>query len=405
MSNQLPKGWKEDIISNLSIEVSSGGTPNRSISDYYKGNIPWVKTGEVQDCVIYNTEEHISELALKNSAAKIFPKGTLLVAMYGATASKLALLSIEAATNQACCGIQIDKEKTYSKYLYYFLLHEREALISLTSGAGQQNLNVGKIKNYKITYPEDKNEQKYIVDTLDTVAEAIRLRKDTIEKTKELIPAIFSDMFGDPIKNEKGFKVSSLGNENICRLQYGYTGTAISDGDIRYIRITDIDKDGYISNANIAYLNYDSSMSDCVLKKKDLVVARTGATYAKTLLYKEESEAVFASFLIKIIFEANAIIPEFYWAYTQTQSYWHQANSLVSGVAQPQFNGGALKQIKILLPPLSLQEEFARKVEEINQYLEVQKAELSYFEELFQSLLQDAFTGKLTWNFQRGEKK
>ena len=80
MTNPLPQGWKEDRIDNLSYKILSGGTPNRSISSYYGGNIPWVKTGEVQDCVIYDTEEKITEEGLKNSSAKVFPKGTLLVA-------------------------------------------------------------------------------------------------------------------------------------------------------------------------------------------------------------------------------------------------------------------------------------------------------------------------------------
>lgn len=384
MSNQLPKGWKEDKLGNHSV-ILRGSTITKSQVTH--GEYPVVAGGK--------------EAAYYHNA---YNREAPIITVSGSGASAGYVNFWENPIFASDCSTIAEKDVNI-KYLYYFLKNKQQEILDKQVGVAIPHVSPKDIIPLILTYPEDKDEQRYIVDTLDTVAEAIRLRKDTIEKTKELIPAIFSDMFGDPIKNEKGFKVSSLGNENICRLQYGYTGTAISDGDIRYIRITDIDKDGYISNANIAYLNYDSSMSDCVLKKKDLVVARTGATYAKTLLYKEESEAVFASFLIKIIFEANAIIPEFYWAYTQTQSYWHQANSLVSGVAQPQFNGGALKQIKILLPPLPLQQEFARKVEEINKYLEAQKAELGYFEELFQSLLQDAFIGKLTWNFPRGEKK
>ena len=86
-----------------------------------------------------------------------------------------------------------------------------------------------------------------------------------------------------------------------------------------------------------------------------------------------------------------------------TDSYWQQANRLVSGVAQPQFNGSALKQILLMLPPWSLQEEFAKKVEQINKYIVAQQEELEHFETLFQSLLQEAFTGVLTWKYPRKE--
>ena len=403
MTNPLPQGWKEDRIDNLSYKILSGGTPNRSISSYYGGNIPWVKTGEVQDCVIYDTEEKITEEGLKNSSAKVFPKGTLLVALYGATAAKLAILAIDAATNQACCGIQVDESKILMKYIYYYLLDQRSNLLALTSGAGQQNLNVGKIKNYYISYPTDKDEQDYIVKTLDAVAEMIRLRKETIQLTKDLIPAIFQEMFGDPITNPKGWEITTLGNPDVCTLQYGYTATAQDSGDTRYIRITDIGKDGYIDNGNKAWLNYDNKMEDYKLYHKDILVARTGASYGKTLLYNNDTDAIFASFLIRIIFNKKKIIPEFYWAYSLTDSYWQQANRLVSGVAQPQFNGSALKQILLMLPPWPLQEKFAKKDEQINKYIVAQQEELEHFETLFQSLLQEAFTGILTWKYPRKE--
>jgi len=86
-------------------DTSSGGTPNRSNHDYYGGNIPWLKSGELNDSIITDSEEFITEKGLKNSSAKVFPKGTLLVAMYGATAGKAGILNMDAATNQAVCAI------------------------------------------------------------------------------------------------------------------------------------------------------------------------------------------------------------------------------------------------------------------------------------------------------------
>src|SRR4051812_32859977 len=99
-------------------KTTSGGTPSRKNPDYFKGNIPWVKSGELESNVIVETEEKISEEAIKNSSAKLFPKGTLLIALYGATIGKLARLGIDAATNQAVCGI-FENEEHDHQYLYW----------------------------------------------------------------------------------------------------------------------------------------------------------------------------------------------------------------------------------------------------------------------------------------------
>ena len=104
LNAKLPKDWKIKILGEICL-TTSGGTPSRGNKSYYNGIIPWVKSGELNKGVIYDTDEKITEEAIKNSSAKIFPKGTLLIALYGATIGKLAFLGVDAATNQAVCGI------------------------------------------------------------------------------------------------------------------------------------------------------------------------------------------------------------------------------------------------------------------------------------------------------------
>ncbi|WP_161629762.1 MULTISPECIES: restriction endonuclease subunit S [Rhodonellum] len=131
------------------LKTTSGGTPSRSNSNYYTGSIPWVKSGELNQNTILETEEHISEEAVKNSSAKIFPKGTLLIALYGATIGKLAFLGINAATNQAVCGI-FKNEGIESKFLYYFLFHNRRKLVEKGAGGAQPNISQTILKNLPI---------------------------------------------------------------------------------------------------------------------------------------------------------------------------------------------------------------------------------------------------------------
>ena len=117
--NGLPKGWKRTKLIE-ECQTSSGGTPSRSKSEYYiNGTIPWIKTGELQDNILINTEEYITEDAVKHSSAKIFPKGTLLMAMYGVNIGKLGISEIEATCNQACC-VFIPKQIDYKYYLYHY---------------------------------------------------------------------------------------------------------------------------------------------------------------------------------------------------------------------------------------------------------------------------------------------
>lgn len=162
---KLPKGWEIKKLGEV-CETTSGGTPNRGNLKYYGGNIPWVKSGELNRGLILDTEEKITEEAIKNSSAKIFPQGTLLIALYGATIGKLAFLGIDAATNQAVCGI-FKNENIVSNYLYYFLLFSKPHLVKQGIGGAQPNISQGILKNLEIPLPSLK-EQQLIVSELES---------------------------------------------------------------------------------------------------------------------------------------------------------------------------------------------------------------------------------------------
>lgn len=133
-------------------ETSSGGTPQRGVLKYYGGNIPWIKSGELPDGLITQVEEFITEEGLAKSSAKIFPSGTLLIAMYGATVGRLGILGMAAATNQAVCAItpssEIDQE-----YLFFWLLTIRNELIEASFGGAQPNISQTVIRDIEIPLP------------------------------------------------------------------------------------------------------------------------------------------------------------------------------------------------------------------------------------------------------------
>jgi type I restriction enzyme M protein len=145
----------------------------------------------------------------------------------------------------------------------------------------------------------------------------------------------------------------SLGN--VATFEYGHTAIAKDSGDVRYIRITDIDESGRLRPNNAKFIPLDKEAKSCLARKGDILVARIGATAGKTLLFESNEPAVFASYLIRVRLDPQKVMPEFYWCFTKSKQYWQQREQLVSGGGQPQLNANALKQLEIPLPPLKEQ--------------------------------------------------
>ncbi len=168
----------------------AGGTPSRSNKDYYNnGTIPWLKTGDLTDGLIKRVEEYITDEALKNSSAHINPKGSVLIAMYGATIGKLGLLEFPCATNQACCACDVNTLICDRWYLFYFLESQRKEFIAKGAGGAQPNISRTKIVNHLIPLPPIE-EQKRIVARIQILRPLIELYKQE-EKQLEVIESSF----------------------------------------------------------------------------------------------------------------------------------------------------------------------------------------------------------------------
>ena len=183
-----PENW---IITTLG-EIgtwSSGGTPSRKNSSYYGGDIPWVKTGDLNDSLIHNTPENITKEGLRNSSAKIFPPETLLIAMYGATIGKLGILSIEASTNQACGALLPGGETRHLiPFVFYYLLSERENIRANAKGGAQPNISQTVLKSYPFSLPP-LQEQSRITSKI----ESLQSRSTKARKALEAIPPLLEN--------------------------------------------------------------------------------------------------------------------------------------------------------------------------------------------------------------------
>jgi len=152
---------------------------------------------------------------------------------------------------------------------------------------------------------------------------------------------------------------------DVADFQYGFTARATDAGSCRFIRITDITDSGKLSHTDVKYVATTSASADFAVEPGDLLVARTGASFGKTVLIADTTPALFASFLIRIKVNEELLLPDFYWHFAQSTSYWRQAESLVSRGGQPQFNANVLKLIKLPIPPL---QEQARIVAILDQF-------------------------------------
>ena len=186
-------------------------TPLTKRDDYYGGGIPWLRTQEVNFGNIYSTEKTITELGLKNSSAKIIPKDSVIVAMYGATAGKSAINKIPLATNQACCNLIIDNNKADYRFVYYYLVNSYEKLLSVAVGAAQQNLGSKQISAMTINLPS-LSQQKKIANILGSLDEKIELNRRMNETLEQLGQALFRHYFVDnpAVKSWNDVKVGEL---------------------------------------------------------------------------------------------------------------------------------------------------------------------------------------------------
>lgn len=181
---KIPKHWLCPKISYIA-STASGATPSRNYKEYWNGTVKWIKTGELQNKEIYDSEEKITEKGLLESSAKLFKENTILIAMYGQgkTRGMTGLLKINSSTNQACAGITVTSDKINFNFLWKFLIGAYDGLRQLAVGSGQPNLNLNLINNFKVTLPSIE-EQIDIVNYLNFKGSAI---DSSIEKKQKII--------------------------------------------------------------------------------------------------------------------------------------------------------------------------------------------------------------------------
>ncbi len=186
---KIPEAWNTVKLSYLFDKIGSGTTPSSANSEYYDGDLNWLQTGDLNDKTILSTSKTITQKAINDySALTLFKKGTLVIAMYGATIGKLGILGIDSYTNQACCALE-DPKNAVSKYIYYWLQGNKDNIVRLSLGGGQPNISQSIISELKVTIPSSITEQENIVKYLDKKCDeidvVIEANNTSVKKLKE----------------------------------------------------------------------------------------------------------------------------------------------------------------------------------------------------------------------------
>ena len=265
-----------------------------------------------------------------------------------------------------CSTIQsLDENNLMTKFVHLLLHGKQDEIYKFQIGMGQPHVYPKDLKKFQIPLPPLEVQEK-IVAELDGYQKIVDGAKQIVENYK---PAI---------KINPDWPMVEL--EEVCAMEYGYTAKAQESGDTRFIRITDIDDNACLISDNPMFIDLSEESKPYLLDKGDVLIARTGATYGKTLLFSDNEQAVFASYLIRLSFNHDKVVPAFFTSFSLGEIYWQQARELVSGGGQPQFNANVIKRIHMPIPPLKTQKQIVAEIKSERKLVDANKKLIKIFE-------------------------
>lgn len=255
------------------------------------------------------------------------------------------------ALHQRVYRIHFTTKDVDTRFMYYYLSANFKVFIQRKAvNATVTSIRKPMIEQFPIPLPPLPIQQE-IVRILDTFTNL------TAELTAELTARRKQyEYYRDELLTF-GEDVPKVSLSELARFTYGFTDKAKETGDTRFIRITDIDDNGNLRRSDAKYITLTEESRKYLLKKGDILLARTGATYGKTLYIPDDTPAVFASFLIKIELDNSRILNRYYWHFAKSTQYWTQAEKYVSKAGQQQFNSKAVGRVLVPIPPLGVQQK------------------------------------------------
>jgi type I restriction enzyme S subunit len=339
--------------------TGSGGTPSRKkASRYFGGNIPWVKSGELREGVITETEETITELAVIESSAKFIPKGALLVAMYGATIGRVAKLGIDATSNQAVCHILPDKSLADTQYMFHALQAQVPHWLVKGVGGAQPNISQEIIKNTVIPLPP-LEEQRRIAAILDQSKVLSLKSRLSNELASSLIESEMIQRFGRPGSNQARSDCLSLVDAGVSVIDCPHSTPKWTEEGKVCLRTSNLGKGNWIwqDTRRISDHDFHERSRRAPLEPGDIVLSREG-TVGIAAIVSYGMEVCMGQRLVQLKLDASCLLPEYLLAQLLCLLKPDRISHAMTGSTSKHINVKDLRELKIYCPPLQEQREF-----------------------------------------------
>ena len=402
---EVPDGWCWTTLGEIG-NWQAGATPSRMRKDYYGGNIPWLKTGDLTDGYICEIPETITDKALEETSVKLNPTGSVLIAMYGATIGKIGVLTFPATTNQACCAC-VDYKAVTQKYLFYFLLSYKEEFVKMGGGGAQPNISKEKIISTLIPVPPIA-EQNRIADEIERLIafiETIDLNQGRLEQSLKLCKELILDMAlsGKLIPQDQDDEPAI---ELLRKINPSFAPTDNRHYENKPFLIPDswlwvMGKDLFLPMKNckpsgdyFKYIDIDSiDNQDCVIKCPKVLPVT--AAPSRATRYTQVGDILFSMVRpylknIAIVTEGNCIASTGFYVCSPNEALFSKycyylmiSPYVINGLTQfmkgdnsPSINNAHISEWLYPLPPLNEQKRIVQKIDEIFNYLDSIVAEL-----------------------------
>lgn len=391
---RLPQDWRVQRLSSLTNSYA-GGTPDRSKPEYFGGDIPWVKSGEVNLRKITKTEERISEIALSESAAKMAESGSVLVAMYGATAGKVARLKIDAAINQAVLSIRTVGDELDNDYLFWVIENSADKLLSMCQGAAQPNLSKGLIDGLEIATPPLPEQQK-IAAILTAVDNKLDVIDRQIEVTQTLKQGLMQTLF---LQCAVDWPTAQL--QEIAEVR---TGVAKGKKGLKeptelpYLRVANV-QDGHIDLTEVKTIAVEVGQVERYALRPGDVLMTEGGDFDKLGrgdVWEGQISPCLHQNHVFAVRPTPSKLNSYYLAALAASDYGRQyflsCAKRTTNLAS--INSSQLKTFPVLLPPLDEQVRIANIAAAANARIEILSTKKAHYQNLKRGLMQKLLTGE-----------
>ncbi|WP_138756406.1 restriction endonuclease subunit S [Paenibacillus sinopodophylli] len=386
------------------VTVVGGGTPDREVDEYWNGDIPWISVKDFKASLISTSLESITERGLNSSASRLIPAGNVILPTRMAL-GKVAINLMDVAINQDLKALLIkDDSKLNLNYLFYFIKSNEKKIISHGKGATVKGITIDVLKDLDLDLPE-LNVQQKIASALAEADALIQKRNEAIAKMDGLVESVFIEMFGDPISNPYGLDTFKFG-EILKKIESGWSPTCddkpAKEGEWGVLKLSSVTKGVYVPRENKKLLPGTESDSKIEVNEGDLLFTRKNTkdlVGACAYAYVTPRQLMMPDTIFRFQFMSNADVEKlFIWGLFNNKRYKKLViQKLAEGSAgsMPNISKKKLENMQLILPPIELQQKFSQYLKDIQILKTNMKQQLVKLEENFQSLLHQAFTGRL----------